>query len=250
MKKSQYDNGNIAADYYSTTQEEISRNYIENPNMLRIIGDVAGLDILGVGCGDGYLERMLKLAGANRVVGTDLSLAMLNLGRKAESEHPLGIEYFQYNLQNLPIVGRFDLVTAKYVLNYAQDQKELVLMCQSIYRNLKIGGRLVALVPDYGDADHLISDPKYGFTAEALEQPLSEYGKLKITLFANGVAGVDFVVSFVRLESYIAALKEAGFKKAIWHKPVPSEEGVKQFSPEFWADWMAHPYSAVLEATK
>lgn len=250
MSKSQYDNGNIAADYYTTTQEEISRNYIENPNMLRIIGDVAGLDILGVGCGDGYLERMLKSAGANQIIGTDLSLSMLNLGRKAENEHPLGIEYFRYSLKSLPIIGEFDLTTAKYVLNYAQNQKELVLMCQSIYRNLKTDGRLVALVPDYGDADRLISDPKYGFTAEALEQPLSEYSKLKIVLFANGVAGVDFVVSFVRLESYIAALRATGFRGVTWHKPVPSQDGVDRFGKDFWADWMAHPYSAIIEATK
>lgn len=246
---SQYDK--IAAAYEQTTREEISRKYIEDPNMLRIIGKAKGRDVLGVGCGDGYMERLVKLAGANHVVGTDLSLAMLNLGRKLENEQPLGIEYYQYNLASLPAIDQFDLVTAKYVLNYADDKTRLKLMFRNIYKNLKPGGRLIALVPDYADDESgLPTTPKYGFAAEALELPLVEGGKLRVTLYANDVAGVNFVVRFWKTQSYEEALRKVGFGQIAWHKPMPSADGVERFGHEFWQDWIKRPMSMIIEATK
>jgi SAM-dependent methyltransferase len=243
---SQYDG--IAQAYQQTTQEEISRLYIENPNMLRTIGSVVGLDVLGVGCGDGYLERMLKQAGASRVVGTDLSPGMLNLGRISEKELPLGIEYFQHDLTQLPALGAFDIATAKYVFNYAQDRTQLLCMCQSIFRNLKPGGRLVAMVPDY-DAG-LPTDTKYGFCTEAIDNPLLEGGKMSVTLYADGQPGVSFQVHYWRKATYEQALQQAGFRSVIWHTPVPSKEAIERYGQEFWQDWLKQPFSAVIEANK
>lgn len=246
---SQYDQ--IAEQYKRTTETEISRLYIEDPNILRVISNIKDQNVLGVGCGDGYLERLLKRVGADRVVGTDQADAMLEIGLRAEKEEPLGIEYYRHDLTNLPVIGQFDLVTAKYVLNYADDRVQLQKMCQSIYKNLRPGGRLVALVPDYGDdGDHLLEDPKYGFTASAVSSPLNEGDRLKVTLYANGQPGVEFVVGFWRPSSYIQALEAAGFRQVTWHKPTPSPKGIARFGEEFWADWMAHPYSAILEAFK
>ena len=46
------------------------------PSMLEIIGEVAGLDVLDAGCGEGYLSRILAERGAT-VTGIDISARLL-----------------------------------------------------------------------------------------------------------------------------------------------------------------------------
>ena len=246
MSQSQYDK--IAKDYQKTTEEEISRLYIENPGMFRVIGKVVGLDVLGVGCGDGYFERILKQAGANQVVGTDLSDAMIDLAKQSEEEQPLGVEFIRHNLEDLPILHQFDLAVGKYVLHYAKNRLELSRMCRSVYRNLKPGGRFVALVPDHDSG--VPTDPKYGFTAKVINPPLREGGTLEVTLYANDLPGVIFICRYWSKATYENALEQAGFRQIRWHKPVPSKEGIERFGQEFWQDWLDRPTSAIAEVIK
>jgi len=248
MSKSQYDKNDVADNYVATTEKEISRLYIENPNMLRVIGGVQGLDVLGVGCGDGYLESMLKEAGAQRVVGADLSADMLSLARKHEDQQHQGIEYLQADLTQMPRLGAFDLVTAKYVLNYGKDREQLRKMCEGAYRNLKAGGRLVALVPDY-DLRYP-ENHKYGFTARPLAAPAKEGDKLEITIYSGDKPGVVFQCHYWKKQSYEQALREVGFRDITWHSPMPSKEGIERLGSEFWADWINRPLSAIVEAVK
>src|ERR671939_531460 len=53
------------------------------PHLLRLLGEVAGQDVLDAGCGEGYLARILAARGA-RVTGIDLSPRLVKLaGTKA-----------------------------------------------------------------------------------------------------------------------------------------------------------------------
>lgn len=79
------------ADFY----EQFAPDIYDDPPMqalLRLIGSVAGLQILDLACGHGRLARELARRGA-RVVGVDLSAALLAKARAREQANPLQISY-------------------------------------------------------------------------------------------------------------------------------------------------------------
>ncbi len=52
---------------------DINRELITDPNLMDVIGDVTGQDVLDAGCGNGYLTRRLARRGAH-MTGVDSSI--------------------------------------------------------------------------------------------------------------------------------------------------------------------------------
>jgi 2-polyprenyl-3-methyl-5-hydroxy-6-metoxy-1,4-benzoquinol methylase len=46
-------------------QGDLTRQYLLNPALFALLGDVGGLSILDAGCGQGYLARLLAKQGAS-----------------------------------------------------------------------------------------------------------------------------------------------------------------------------------------
>ncbi|MFK7740797.1 MAG: class I SAM-dependent methyltransferase [Planctomycetota bacterium] len=73
----------LAQGYSDLAEGKAENGFNEHPAMRKQIGDVAGLAVLDAGCGPGFLMRDLLRAGARRVVGFDVSPAMLRIARAA-----------------------------------------------------------------------------------------------------------------------------------------------------------------------
>lgn len=84
------------------------------------LGDLAGLSVLDLACGDGMGTRLLSQWGAARVVGVDLSPQMIALAQQREDAEPIGIEYRVADAATLGKIGEFDRVCAAYLLHYAE----------------------------------------------------------------------------------------------------------------------------------
>jgi 2-polyprenyl-3-methyl-5-hydroxy-6-metoxy-1,4-benzoquinol methylase len=108
------------------------------------LGDLTGLSVLDLACGDGMCSRRLKQWGAAHVVGVDISAQMIRLAQQQEHAQPLGIEYRVADAARLGKIGAFDRVTASYFLHYAQNWEQLLHMVQTVYDNLKPGQYFVA----------------------------------------------------------------------------------------------------------
>jgi SAM-dependent methyltransferase len=100
-----------------------------------LLGDVAGLDVLDLGCGQAQTTRWLAGRGA-RVVGLDVSLGMLR--HAGEDAPPL----VQGDAARLPFAGAaFDLVCSAYGgVPFVADGAALVA---GVARVLRPGGRFV-----------------------------------------------------------------------------------------------------------
>jgi 2-polyprenyl-3-methyl-5-hydroxy-6-metoxy-1,4-benzoquinol methylase len=147
------------AEEYRTSKQAPWRLSIEAPASLALAGDVHGLSVLDLACGEGFYARRLASSGAVRVVGVDSSKAMVELAREAEGSpgsRDVGLTYRVGDVRDLDLGEQFDLVTAAYLLNYAADAANLLAMCESVVRHLRPGGRFVAINanPVIGDADH------------------------------------------------------------------------------------------------
>jgi 2-polyprenyl-3-methyl-5-hydroxy-6-metoxy-1,4-benzoquinol methylase len=81
----------IAREYKESKQLPF-RIHVEAYTLLKLLGDVRGLAVLDLACGEGIYSRLLRRAGVQRVVGVDLSSAMIDLAREQERRDPLGCE--------------------------------------------------------------------------------------------------------------------------------------------------------------
>lgn len=112
---------------------------------LRLAGDLTGLDLVDVACGQGLAARALAAAGAGSVTGVDSSPAMLALARGHEREHPLGIRYVEDDARTLAALedGSADGVTCQLAL---MDIPDLNAALAAARRILRPGGWLVFVI--------------------------------------------------------------------------------------------------------
>ena len=68
------------------------------PNLLALVGEVAGEVICDLACGQGWVARELARRGA-QVTGLDLAPNLLALAQRYEEQDPLGIVYVQGNAE-------------------------------------------------------------------------------------------------------------------------------------------------------
>jgi ubiquinone/menaquinone biosynthesis C-methylase UbiE len=108
--------------------------------LLPMMGEVAGREVLDIGCGDGTMAVLLASQGA-RVTGLDPDLAMLRAARQAASAAGVPIRLAGGRIEALPLhEARFDLVTAVTVLCFVRDE---AAAWREMARVLRPGGHLV-----------------------------------------------------------------------------------------------------------
>lgn len=106
-----------------------------------LMGDVAGLRICDLACGQGRVARHLADQGAY-VVGVDLSARLLAIARRHEAAEPRGIEYLQADARSLDGVAgaTFDGVLCFMAL---MDIADLAPALRTVARVLRPGGWFV-----------------------------------------------------------------------------------------------------------
>jgi len=238
------------AERYKRSKATPWRAHVECHTLLGLAGDVAGLDVVDVACGEGFYTRLLRHAGAARCVGVDLSEGMVALARAQEAEAPLGIEYVVGDGRELPFEGEFDLAVAAYLLNYAPDRAELGAMCRGLARCLRPGGRFVTV--NCCPALHFPSAPsyrRYGFET-AVIGVWREGAAITWTFFLEG--GDTFAIENYHLDvaAHEEALRGAGFREVRWHAPRLSAEGEAEFGREFWGPMLEFPPVMFLECVR
>ena len=76
---------------------DLVRQYLLNPTIFSLLGEVRGKRILDAGCGQGYLCRLLARKGAS-VTGVEPAEALIRYALRREERDQLGIEYVQADL--------------------------------------------------------------------------------------------------------------------------------------------------------
>jgi SAM-dependent methyltransferase len=109
---------------------------------LGVLGDVADLDVIELGCGTAYVSALLARQGA-RPVGVDLTAAQLDSARRCQKHFGLFFPLIETNAEEVPLPdGGFDLVVSEYGASVWCDPRRWV---PEAARLLRPGGRLVFL---------------------------------------------------------------------------------------------------------
>lgn len=217
--------------------------FAEQDSFLRLVGNVDGLSVLDLACGTGFYTRSIKRRGAADTHGIDISAEMVAVAQVFEQRDPLGIRYEVCDVAELSCREQpFDVATAVYLLNYAENEGTMRRMCRGVRRNLVPGAWFYVLTqePDYR-FDGPPTD-KYGFRYERLGD--GEIGP-EVLITALLDPPVEFVTRYPHRAVYEKSLREEGFVDITWVPLGVSAEGMRwaraQGAPDFWNDFLANP---------
>jgi SAM-dependent methyltransferase len=214
------------------------RVYSEIADHLALLGDLRGRSVLDLACGEGFYTRLIKQAGADRVVGVDLSANMIAMAREQEAAAPLGITYVCGPAESLGSIGPFDVVSGAFLLNNAPDRPSLDAMARAIAMSLAPGGRMVMTISDFGQWPGTDYSP-YGMVDDVREV-LADGAPYRITFLLD--EDTFTLVNYAHSHSiYEAALRGAGLADIRWHAPRITAEGLAAYPAGFWDTFLARP---------
>ncbi|MCE2717915.1 MAG: class I SAM-dependent methyltransferase [Dolichospermum sp.] len=205
---------NRAKDNWVRNEPILLSDYTARSFLLQACQPVSGLNVLDIGCGEGYVARQIGRQGAASIHAYDISEGMIEQAKKSEYLEPMGIKYYVADVcEDMDLICEsFDLAIAVFLFNYLtieQMQKVLKL----VYSALGKGGRFIFTVPH----------PMLPFI-RAKEKPLyfdpenRGYFSGRNTLFEGKICRRDKVEVPVRcvhktFVDYFDALKIAGFEQ-------------------------------------
>jgi len=240
----QYDR--IASGYRETKGSPV-RTHVEAYTFMRMLGDLRGCSVLDLACGEGFYSRRIRQAGASSVMGVDISAEMIALAQAAENRDPLGIQYICADVAQLEPVNQYDVVSAAYLLHYADDEAALQSMCDNIAASLGPGGRFVALNenPDQPEQDYA-AYTQYGFNKKYV-LPRRNGSRIEYSMIA-GRQVIRFHARYFTRDTYEAVLERAGFSDVCWKALELAPSGITEFGDEYWRAYLGNPPIVGLEA--
>jgi SAM-dependent methyltransferase len=130
----------LAPFYNGYTRTYGHERWLANLEAIAIDHGLRGNRLLDVGCGTGK-SFLPMLARGYEVTGCDISPAMVERAREAGEGHA---EVVVADARDLPVLGRFDLVTSlDDALNYVLSDEELGMAFAGVASNLRPGGLFV-----------------------------------------------------------------------------------------------------------
>ena len=184
--------------------------------------DVAGMDVVELGCGTGYWSAWLARMGA-RPVGIDNSERQLETARALQREHGLEFPLIHGNAEEVPFPdASFDLALSEYGASIWCDPERWV---PEAARLLRPRGQLIFLV---NSVLAMLCFPDDGALREQLQRPLSDIRRMEWE------DSVEFHLPHGEL---IKLLRATGFEieALIELTAPPSAEGTRFDQPAAWA---------------
>jgi SAM-dependent methyltransferase len=192
---------------------------------LGALGDVAGLDVVELGCGTAYLSAWLARRGA-RPVGVDLTPAQLATARRCQEHFGVVFPLVEADAENVPLAAAsFDLVVSEYGASVWCDPERWVAEAA---RLLRPGGRLVLLTNSV--LATLCVPEQEGVATERLLRPQRALHRVE---WPGG--GVEFHPSH---GEWIRMLRANGFVVDALHELyAPADGETHQYYDIATADW-------------
>ena len=191
--------------------------------------DLAGVDVLELGCGTGYVSAWAARAGG-RPVGLDNSARQLATARRMQHEFGLAFPLVQADAECVPLADIcFDLVISEYGASIWCDPYRWVPQAA---RLLRPGGRLVFLC---NSTLLMLCVPEVGVATDRLLRPQAGLHRMGW----ESDPGVEFHLSH---GDWIRLLRKSGFDVEDMievYAPEHAQTGCDFVSPQWARQWPA-----------
>jgi ubiquinone/menaquinone biosynthesis C-methylase UbiE len=233
------------------TEPSSLSDFTARPVVLDMCEPISGLQVLDLGCGEGYCSRQLKQRGAKSVHGMDLSQEMIAAAKAQENKDSLGISYEVNCATHLNQLAdaEIDLVVAVFLFNYLTVEQTQQCMTE-VFRVLRPGGRFVFSVPHPALPYMSEKNPPFYFQVEQ-----NNYFSGRDQLFPGRIWKLDGSWLDVQLvhktfQDYFETMKAAGFRTL----PVVKELHVLpehlELNHEFFSPLIDLPLHVAFEVSK
>lgn len=176
------------------------------------------------------------------MVGYDISANLIKKAEQEERESPLGIKYLKSDPENFQSTESFDCAVAVMVLPYSPDASYIKNFFASAYRNLRDGGKFVAVVfnPDFQDFDEQVGNRFFRRgSGNKVNFDFLDVNNNEVKINAN--------LTQYSKNDYEKAVQDGGFSKFELKSLSPDEEGVKKLGGNFWDNLVKkQPYSLIV----
>jgi SAM-dependent methyltransferase len=202
-----------ASSNWARTEKLLLSDFTARPFVLDRLGPLDGLGVLDLGCGEGFVSRQIKKAGARAVLGIDLSAGMIEEACAQEAREGLGIEYRQADaseLDDLP-EGAFDRIVAVFLFNYV-DSAQMTRIMGRVRRWLAPGGRFVFTVPHPSLPFIREEAPPFFFESAGIGYFTGKDRTLEGSIWRRDGVRVPVRCIHKPFEVYFEALKAAGWQ--------------------------------------
>jgi SAM-dependent methyltransferase len=212
----------------SWAKDEIDWGMFSGPESeLNTLGDVAGKDVIELGCGTAYFGAWLAKRGA-RVVGVDVTPAQLETARRLQQETGLDMQFVEASAEDVPLPdASFDLAVSEYGASIWCDPE---LWIAEAARLLRPGGRLVFLC---NSTLSILCAPDEGLVQERLARSQFELGRFE---WPGDDEGVNYHLAH---GEWIRILRANGFEVEALHERQAPESAADHeyydFVPAAWA---------------
>lgn len=222
-----------------------------DPPLVQLVGQVNGLRLLDLACGNGYLSRRFARQGAT-VTAVDANEPLLERVRQREAQEPLGITYHVADAAHLEMLedGTFDVVVCNMALMDIEDAAGAI---QEVARVLRPQGRFVASLahPCFDKVKTSGWEIERIYPITTIWRKMSRYRDLTVDE-VPWMIGPEQVVptsAYHRpLSWYFRTLRASGLVVAALEEPPPTEEFLAN-DPQ--GAWIAEvPLHCVIEAWK
>jgi 2-polyprenyl-3-methyl-5-hydroxy-6-metoxy-1,4-benzoquinol methylase len=194
---------------------DMTHQYLLNPAIFTLLGDVRGKTILDAGCGQGYVCRLLAKAGAS-VTGVEPSPAFYSYALHREQTEQLGIHFVQADLSTWDPPQTFDFVVANMVLMDIPDYEPALKNCVAALR--RMGGLIFSILhPCFDEAGSAWNAKGYVevrdyFRERAVKQTYGYFVHRPLSTYLNSVIQAGCTLQQViepQLDDTIAELHQA-----------------------------------------
>jgi ubiquinone/menaquinone biosynthesis C-methylase UbiE len=220
------------------------RTQLTNDAVIGAVEPRPGLDILDIGCGEGYLSRLIARHGAH-VTGIDACDELIEAARHAADNEGLDIELLTAPADLLPLPDEsVDVVVCNHLLN---DLGDLEGPMHEFARVLRTNGRLVVLM-----LHPCFYQPRRDRTTNNTPITVTEYFTERTVEQNFNVAGLispaPVTVHIRSLETVATALTNARFAITSLAEPHPSPE--QTASNPWWQANFTRPMFMLFTATR
>ena len=245
------------ADWYDNKQGDggdLWHRALIDPTLVRVMGSCEGKAVLDLGCGNGYLSRVLARRGA-RVTAVDSSARMVKNAQARDPGNSLKIRYVVSDAGKLAAIdeGSFDLVFANMSLMDMEDGEGAI---REAGRVLKAGGRFVASIshPCFDNGSNsswlaeksVLESPRVFRKIRSYRVPFSEEIPWRV-----GEKERKYTRSFHRpLNWYARVLRSNGLSIVGLEEPEPTKELLDKEDPIAAVGFLEVPLHLVIEAIK
>lgn len=201
--------GHVASWYNEhITEGDTYHEHVVKPNLLEVLGDIRGKQMLDVACGQGFFSRLLHEAGA-RVTGVDIAASLIALAKNAG---PADIRYEVAPADKMDVPeSSFDIAICVLAL---QNIRNLSGTLAAVSKALKPGGEFLFVLNH--PAFRVPRRSSWGFDADTNTQFRRVDGYLsesehKIQMHPGADTSVTTISYHRPLQTYVSELARNGF---------------------------------------